>query len=276
MKLRDSHQGLWNSRLLHALRLRLPRPAFEVAARVIVAADTAALAGRAIRHRFDARRVGSVPPGVAVYYFDLGTHREAAELRHMVDHVLPGLGVPWYAFGFEASAKLFEEAQNKLGGRSVMLTHAAVCYRPPSSGTLRLYTGGNGLANSLYRPELDAFEDVPAVRLSDWLGAQGIDFEGNIVLVRMNIEGAERDVIADLNENRLLLNVDGWFGMWDDLSKIDPAADEVFRAELAAHSIEPVTFNGRDLRVPLRLRVIDAEVRTAVRRGARRIWRARL
>ena len=35
--------------------------------------------------------------------------------------------------------------------------------------------------------------------------------------------------------------------MWDDLSKLDPAADERLRATLAAHGISNVTFNDRDL-----------------------------
>ena len=60
-------------------------------------------------------------------------------------------------------------------------------------------------------------------------------------------------------------HVDGWFGMWDDVGKINPEADREFRARLAANGIRPVTFNGRDMPFRLRRACIRYAVRTAVR-----------
>jgi hypothetical protein len=277
------HQRLWNRRLLGRLRELLPwRPAYRAAQASVVAADTLLLAGRAGGRRLSAgggrgRRGASRPAGdVAIYYFDLGTHRQAAELSYMLARVLPRLSRNYRAFGFEASKDLLDQARAGLeGDEHVSFVHAAVCHVPPATGTLRLYNGPrDGLGNSLYRPEFGDYEDVPALRFSDWLKQQDLDLEHGISLLRMNIEGAEPDVIADLVDSGLLGCIDGFFGMWDDLSKIDPQADVRFRSLLARHRIRPFTFNGRDLRVPLRMRTVEYDIRTCVRRGLARIGRS--
>ena len=67
---------------------------------------------------------------------------------------------------------------------------------------------------------------VPAARLSDQLPDLS---RFDAVFLRMNIEGAERDVIDDPRPAGLLPSISDLFDMWDDLSKIDPAADDGFR-----------------------------------------------
>ena len=80
--------------MLVRLRELLPwPPAYRAAQAAVVAADTVAPAG-----------------DVPVHYLDLGTHREAAELSHMLHRVLPRLSRNYQAFGFEASRDLLEEA----------------------------------------------------------------------------------------------------------------------------------------------------------------------
>jgi hypothetical protein len=276
-------QRLWNRRLVGRLRELLPwRPVFQAAVGAVAAADTVLLAGRAVGRRLAdgdgrgrparPRLAGDTP----IYYFDLGTHREAAELTYMLRRVLPRLTTNYRAFGFEASRDLLEEARARLADDPhVSFVHAAVCRVPPASGTIRLYTGPrDGLGNSLYRPQFGGYEDVPALRFSDWVKRQDLDLEHGISLLRMNIEGAEPDVIADLVDSGLAGCIDGFFGMWDDLSKIDPEADADFRSLLARHGIEPFTFNGRDLRVPLRMGAVEYDIRTCVRRGLARIGRS--
>ena len=277
------HQRLWNRRLLGRLRELLPwRPAYLAAHGAVVAADTVLLAGRAVgrrrahggaRGRRDRSRLAGDLP---IYYFDLGTHRQAAELSYMVRRVLPRLSTNYQAFGFEASKELLDQARTGLeGDEHVSFVHAAVCHVPPATGTIRLYSGPrDGLGNSLYRPEFGEYEEVPALRFSDWLKQQDLDLEHGVSLLRMNIEGAEPDVIADLADSGLLGCIDGFFGMWDDLSKIDPQADVRFRGLLARHGIKPFTFNGRDLRVPLRMRSVEYDIRTCVRRGLVRVGRS--
>lgn len=68
----------------------------------------------------------------------------------------------------------------------------------------------------------------------------------------MKFEGAEQAVMEDLIESGVAVHIDGYYGMWDDLSKIDPAADRSLRRLLQRHHITVTTFNDRDL--PFRLR----------------------
>ena len=74
-------------------------------------------------------------------------------------------------------------------------------------------------------------------------------------------------MIADLVDGGLASCIDGYFGMWDDLSKIDKRRDNEFRAFLAKHHISPFTFNGRDLEFHFRVRCIEYEIETSVRAG---------
>jgi hypothetical protein len=98
----------------------------------------------------------------------------------------------------------------------------------PSSGKVTLYKdSGRGSGDSLYR-ESDSYEEVDATRLSDWLLRRNIILQRGICLLRMNIEGAEYDVIKDLVESGLARNIDGYYGMWDDVFKIDQQRDEAF------------------------------------------------
>jgi hypothetical protein len=88
----------------------------------------------------------------------------------------------------------------------------------------------------------------------------------------MNIEGAEVDVISDLVESGLAKYIDGYFGMWDDMSKIDQTRDDEFRGFLTKNHIRPFTFNGRDFEAPaFRMKAIRYDVVTAIRIGAKRI-----
>jgi hypothetical protein len=91
-----------------------------------------------------------------------------------------------------------------------------------------------------------------------------------VVLLRMNIEGAEYDVIRDLMETGVSGCVDGWFGMWDDVAKIDPDRDREFRSLLACEEISPFTFNGRDFLFGPRLRCIEYDISTTIHGVLRR------
>jgi hypothetical protein len=81
----------------------------------------------------------------------------------------------------------------------------------------------------------------------------------------MNIEGAEELVIADLAVAGLLQRISGFYGMWDDLSKIDEHRSRRFRERLGELNIEPITFNGRDLRHRIRLAAIHYDIETTIR-----------
>jgi len=72
------------------------------------------------------------------------------------------------------------------------------------------------------------------------------------VILRMNIEGAEQFVIQDLIDAGLHRSIDGYYGMWDDLSKVDPSAAKTFRRLLRDNGISTITFNDRDLETSAR------------------------
>jgi hypothetical protein len=194
----------------------------------------------------------------------------------MVEQILPGVTSSFTAVGFEASRAFFDRAASSFEDRRVLFVHAALCLDPPSDGRTKLFLEeGNGRGNSLHRPELGRFEEVDAIRLSDWIRDSGPDLESTIYLLRMNIEAAEYDVIRDLIRSGLHRSIDGYFGLWDDLKKIDSTQDAEFRRLQREHGISPMTFNGRDLSYPRRLRWIVYDIRTALIRGARRVERAR-
>ena len=110
---------------------------------------------------------------------------------------------------------------------------------------------------------------MPAVRLSEVLRSTQAAHAGPVIL-RMNIEGAELAVVEDLIAAGLHRRVDGYYGMRDDLSKIDPALDARLREVLDVHRIAPLTFNGRDLGYALRRVAIRIDVASSIRRADRK------
>ncbi len=267
------HQKLWNWRLESALR-RVGRavgaPTALVSALVFV--DSALLYASVIGRRaraFGLRDAFRLAPVTTrpVLYVDCGVHKHGEQLRCMHD---------WFAnrcdlhmLGFEASAEHHREACANLGDLDHLdLRQVALVGPDTREGYVRLYKGPrDGKADSLHTPG-ERFEDVPAEPLSRVLQRDYASYLADApVLVRMNIEGSEYDVIADLVRSGLAARVDGYFGMWDDVAKIDPARDRDFRKMLRAARIRTVTFNDRDLTHPLRRRAITLAVDAAMRYG---------
>ena len=62
-------------------------------------------------------------------------------------------------------------------------------------------------------------------------------------------------------------DIDGYFGMWDDFSKIDKQHDDKFRKFLKKNHISPFTFNGRDFCFNFRIRVIKYDIITSIQSG---------
>jgi FkbM family methyltransferase len=268
-----------------AIRRRIwPRWLGALAVRLVVGADTGFLAWRIVARRvrllgvpalFGLRPVTDTP----VVYLDLGTHEQPGELT-FAHAMLRRLCRDLTVFGFEANAASSRAAQEAVAGLDrVQVLHGAVCRVVPANGLVQLYSpssphgkGPRGRGDSLYRRS-DAGTPVRAIRLSAWLREQGLADGERVLLLRMNIEGAEFDVLHDLADAALTRMVDGYYGLWDDLSKFDEETDREFRRFTAGQGIRPVTFNGRDLRWPWRRRLIAYDLRTSVHAGARRIAR---
>ena len=150
---------------------------------------------------------------------------------------------------FEAGGEHFRDAAAELAGlERVRLHHLALVGPDHEGDEVRLYkSGGKGKADSLFEERGTEFETVPAGRLSAVIADEGWDLAKTPVIVRMNIEGAEQFVIDDLLAAGLAGAVDGYYGMWDDLSKLDPDADQRFQRAARPQGIQTMTFNDRDL-----------------------------
>lgn len=275
------HQGVANGRLLGVIRRRVrPQVAGRALAVLVIHCDTSLRTAWAVLRRLvlcGPRHLLSrvdVPDDVDVVYIDLGTHEHGAELRLVNDDLLAGLGSRRRSYGFEASRPSFDLVSQRFSGdESTTLVHAALCLAVPADGSITLFKHDNSLSDSIHRTS-DHRERVPAVRLSDFLHEHEPDLARSIVLLRMNIEGAEVDVLQDLIDYGITDHIDGYFGMWDDMSKIDVSRDRAFRKLLRERRITHCTFNGRDVDWPSRMRFIAYEFGTAVLKGRARLQRA--
>jgi len=267
------HQGLWNWELMRVskkiLRVRFLYDLFD---RIVVFVDTLLLYLRSRIRRV--KRLGffslfsknSKSISLPIIYFDLGTHREGKELEYMVDNILKNCTSNYQAFGFEASTEFYNVALNKFQNiKGVKMINGALCHSLPKNSKIRLYKGvGEGLESSIFRPNLDSFEEVNAIRLTEWIRDSNLSLTDSICLIRMNIEGSESDVIDDLVDADIVSCIDGFYGMWDDVSKISMDNDREFRRKLKKYGVSPFTFNGRDFRSKMRLNCIKYDVFTSI------------
>jgi hypothetical protein len=205
-----------------------------------------------------------------VLYVDCGLHKDGRQVRCV--HAWFGDRCQLHVLGFEASADHLRDARAELADLPLLdLRQLALVGPDTTDEHVKLYRGpGAGDGDSLFRPQ-ERYELVPAARLSSVLSRDEAPMlEHAAVLLRMNIEGSEYDVIDDLVRSGVHTAIDGYFGMWDDVSKLDPARDRRFRRLLAGAGITTVTFNDRDLQHPLRCRAIRFALDRAIRRGLRR------
>ena len=247
----------------------------------IITADSLLLVGRVLvrRVRFGAahrRDAGGASARPKVLYLDCGVHKEGLQIRWMHE---------WFAtrydleiLGFEAGSEHIADARSELADvEGVQLDHVALVGPDHVGDEVELYLSGGqsrGKGDSLFSSRGQRSETVPARRLSQVLADRGCSSHTMPVILRMNIEGAEQFVIQDLLDSGLTASVDGYYGMWDDVSKIDPKADKRFRRLLRANGITNVTFNDRDLPYRLRRFAIRTDIETSIRRGLARVGNA--
>lgn len=272
------HQGFWNKELVLLVRRILPiRRVSSTVNIAIVYLDTLILYIRAIIFRISSLGFQSVftkleyLEDASILYLDIGTHEAGSELSFVVDQVLPKINNNVEAIGFEASQGSFVQVEKKFASRQdVKIFHKALCDVIPENGKLRLYKDvHNSLGDSIHR-QSGFYEEVEAIRLSDFLQQHENFIQDRITLLRMNIEGAEYDVVRDLVENGYAKYIDGYFGMWDDLSKIDLQRDQEFRNFLSTNEIYTFPFNGRDLTWGFRKKCIAYHMYTCILLGLNR------
>lgn len=255
------HQKLWNWTLVRIINeIILYKPLANYIIRFIIITDTFLLKIKLKLNNKNINRRG-YSPHKQINYFDLGTHKFAKEVLWVAENIFPELPNPKNIFAFEANPESYEIAQSKLKSiKNLKLFNFALVKDVPASGHIRLYKEGNGLGDSIYRIQSKSFIDVPAKQLSRVIKEENIRLSEGINIIRMNIEGSEFEVIEDLKKNNLLEFIDGFYGMWDDLSKINYEQDKRFRKLLKLMKVSPFPFNGRDLRFSYRKNLIKKSI----------------
>jgi FkbM family methyltransferase len=260
----NPYQGFWNWNLCKIIEKVVFIPTLsKLMIQGIIGFDTFILKTKLKSKTTNTNRSGYSPDKI-VNYFDLGTHDDAFELRWVADEFLSTLPNPYKIYAFEANPNSFNKAVNNTTHiPNLKLYNVALVNGRAELGKIRLYTGGNGHADSLYRAK-NSYVDVSAKRISDFFREEKIELEKGINILRMNIEGAEYEVINDLIENDLVKYFDGFYGMWDDVSKINYEKSKEFRKILKAKKIYPYPFNGRDMNVKGRLQLIKQSLERSI------------
>jgi hypothetical protein len=270
-------QRLWNRPLVAAVDsvlARVPRVA-SLVVRLVVLVDSVILLGRVLRRRsrlLGARSLATSSRGRGdpVLHIDCGVHAEGDEIRLMRRWLSPRPDVSVLAF--EAGSRQFHAAAAALRDvPSLDLRHEALVGPDHASATVTLHgsPADGGYGDSIFACGGPDLEDVPAVRLSEVLLSTHAAHAGPVIL-RMNIEGSELAVLEDVIAAGLHRRIDGYYGMWDDAARIDPAMDMRLRRLQHDHGIRPCTFNGRDLGYRLRRLAIRTDVDTSIRHGESR------
>jgi FkbM family methyltransferase len=262
-------QRLWNRALVRAIEaaVRSPRVAAPLVW-VVMLTDTILLLGWVARRRVRLLGVRSlVPqprrPRAPVLYVDCGVHEHGDEIR-LVRHWLAGRR-DLRIVAFEPASRQYTVARESLAEvPNLDLRRQALVGPDHGAATVTLHRSPGGYADSILAAAGHDREEVPAARLSGVLLTEHACHDGPLIL-RMNIEGAETAVIEDLVAAGLDDRIDGWYGLWDDVGRIDARLEVDFSRLLAERDISPLTFNGRDVGYALRRLAIRIDLATSIR-----------
>ena len=209
-----------------------------------------------------ARIFGQVE-GEKIIFLDVGTHREAQEIEFFQAEFGESNQIKYIAVEADKVHELALSKKYGHLGESITFHYCAVVGPEHKSETVKFYRAGGG--SSLYiERNMEGEIVVPCTHLSKVIRADcKHDRLGHdIFLLRMNCEGAEWPVLRDLEEAGFLKYISGYFGMWDDLWKIDIKQDAAFQAYLKARNIRNFTFNDRDMSFYLRRKAIKYHLTT--------------
>jgi FkbM family methyltransferase len=182
----------------------------------------------------------------------------------VADHVLAQLPNPYKIFAFEANPNSYNLVIDNCNQIDNLKFHnIALVSKIPESGSVKLYVHGNGAGDSIYR-EQNNYIEVEAKKLSDVIRDEDVRLHESINIIRMNIEGSEYDVIEDLIESDLIKYFDGFYGMWDDVFKLDKEKYGKFQKILKEINVYPFPFNGRDMQREKRKALINESLMNSI------------
>lgn len=188
------------------------------------------------------------PSGCTIYYIDAGLHVEGDQLSEVMSWLAPIKNVVFV--GFEANPEHFIKVNKKFSGcPNLYIENYALVGPEFESGEISFYVdpGGKGLGDttSVIRAKERRMKEisVPAIRLSTYLKKLGVRPGQDTILLRMNIEGAELDVLKDLKDVNWINKIDGYYGSWSDVYKISSEDGRVLDKIKSDFRINNIAFN---------------------------------
>lgn len=156
-----------------------------------------------------------------VNYFDLGLFN-GDEIKMMINIFRELNIVDYKVFGFEAFPYYSIQCAKRFSNNSnIKIVHAAV---GSEKSTIPLYMSSNPEGHSIYSSKNNVFANqkvfVNCIIFSDWLMINVPDFRNNFNILKVNIEGAEWDLLKDLESKNLLNSFAVYCGCWGDIFKI--------------------------------------------------------
>lgn len=155
-----------------------------------------------------------------VTYYDCGLHKEAPEIDMFLE-ICQELGLDYQVYGIEACSEYIPQIQEKYAqDPNIEILHRAV------SGTnemLRLYktTAFDGEGNSIFDTKNNVnpnwYEDVQGLVMSTFIERTA---EGDLIVLKFNIEGAEYYMMNDLLISEVYKKIDIFCGSTPDIHKV--------------------------------------------------------
>ena len=167
---------------------------------------------------------------IKVNYFDLGVHRGEG-----IQRVLNELGndkrFNLNIYGIEANPEMCRFVSKRFikDGRVKIINKAISEIKEDVNLYMSIEAHRQG--SSIYRDKYnvtDEFVTIPTMRLSEIINP--IKEDGQVDIIKANIEGAEYDLVKDLKENNLLSFFDIYFGprgnWYTDIMKVASLVDK--------------------------------------------------
>lgn len=157
-----------------------------------------------------------------INYFDLGLYKNGLELEEIHQNILPKFNIPFYSFGIEANPDYFNIVREKFKNyQNLKLFNFAISNIEEN---IKLFKSKNEVGDSIYDSKIgvskDEYHIVTGKKFSNFIKENNIELEGNINIVKINIEGAEWDFFNDIIENQIHKHIKLFIGSGYDVYKI--------------------------------------------------------
>ena len=197
-----------------------------------------------------------------INYFDLGLAKDST----MIDKIIEAIKKDNYKlniFAFEATYEFYLYNYEKYKDyNNVNIYYNAVS--DIDDENIKIYKWGNGYGNTIYldykakagKPCENNFEIVKSITLSKFIKLNNIDLDNSCNIIKMNIEGAEYNVMKDLIDNNLInkFNLYLTISYFKDVEKINKKLD--FEIMMKPFNINHYCYTNKNLAIEEILKII--------------------